>query len=165
MKKEFSTTWLTCRPLEEKHMCAFRQLIDEPHVQKYFQIGDAADFLDGLKDYDCFPFGIFSIDSNKLLGYINGYVYNRSRGELLVEFFLTESYYYNFAYVTDLLRGFFSYCRKLGFTTFRFELEYDDSDINVLTNMLEVHGFPEEDYHKGDDGSEGKYVRVFKAIF
>lgn len=95
----FSTTRLVCRPLEEKDICAFRNIVEEPHVQNFFDIGDVSDFLQNLKQSDCFPLGVYSTDGTKLVGYINGYVYNRQKQEMLVEFFLTESCY-RFDYVS-----------------------------------------------------------------
>lgn len=164
-KNNFSTTRLVCQPLEEKDICIFRNIVDEPHVQKFFQIGDAADFLQNLEQYDCFPLGVYSAANDKLIGYINGYVYNESDRELRVEFFLTESFY-RYDYVTELLRGYARHCRHLGFNTLRFELDSSDEDIAHLRNMSDVHAFPNEDYtDEQNGGTRGRYIQVFKMLF
>ncbi len=162
-KTNFSTTRLVCQPLEEKDICAFRQIVTEPHVQKFFHCGDPVDFLQGLEQYDCYPMGVYSATNSKLVGYINGYVYSKSMQEILVEFFLTENFY-NFDYVAELLRGFAHHSQKLGFFTMRFELEQDDEDVKHLLNMsfIPVHPIPEEYY---TDEQSGKHIHVFKMVF
>ena len=67
-KTNFSTTRLVCQPLEEKDICAFRQIVTEPHVQKFFHCGDPVDFLQGLEQYDCYPMGVYSATNSKLVG-------------------------------------------------------------------------------------------------
>lgn len=162
-KTNFSTTRLVCQPLEEKDICTFQQIVAESHVQRFFNIGDPVDFLQGLEQYDCYPMGVYSAADSKLVGYINGYVYSKSNKEILVEFFLTESFY-NFDYVAELLRGFALHCQKLGFSTLRFELEWEDEDVRHLQNMsfIPAHMVPEEDY---TDEQSGKHMHVFKMIF
>lgn len=162
-KTNFSTTRLVCQPLEEKDICAFQQIVAEPHVQKFFKHDDPVEFLHSLEQYDCYPMGVYSASDSYLIGYINGYVYSKSNKEILVEFFLTESFY-NFDYVAELLREFARHCQKLGFSTLRFELEWDDEDVKHLLNMsfIPAHMVPEEDY---TDEQSGKRIHVFKIIF
>lgn len=162
-KTYFSTTWLVCRPLEEKDICALQQIVAEPHIQQFFQIGDSAsDFLNGLEECDCFPMGVYSGNDSQLIGYINGYVYNQSGKELLVEFFLTESFY-RYDYVTNLLRGFARHCRRLGFRTLRFELDSSDRDVRFLYDMTDVDADPTEDYTDEWCGRK-RYIQVFKML-
>ncbi len=167
-KAYFRSERLSFKPLEEKDICAFRRIADEQHVQQFFQLGDSIDFLDNLNQYACFPVGVFTFSEKKLIGFINGYVYNAHDKEMLVEFFLTERYYHDWSYVTECIRTFVRNNVKIGFRTFRFEVEQEDQYLfNMLVNMPEVRYL--EDFidtaNTSDSPKSGRYMRVLKISF
>lgn len=160
-KMYFGTQRLVCQPLKKtKDIPAFCHLINEPHVQEFFRIGDAFDFLQELESYACFPVGVFCCAKDrKLIGYINGYVYNRANHELLVEFFLSESYY-NFDYVSELLNAYVNNCRKIGFTTFLFHVQETDTDLlSFMSNMTAAH-LIDEDF----TDESGRNMQVYRIL-
>lgn len=133
IKMFFGTERLVCKPLVNSSVECFRQIVVEDElVRKFFPIKDVNEFMNSLKTSECFPCAVFrlspgrTIDSNvPLVGYINGYIY--STGELLVESFIAEKYRRQ-GYASELLRSYLLQCRKIGFHSFRFEIE-DDSSI------------------------------------
>lgn len=162
-KISFGTKRFVCRPLEKEDIGNLEVIVYEHDIHKFFDFGDdLSAFFKELDNYECFPVGIFHSknDVEKLVGYINGYVYNKDEGEMLVEFFLTENYY-TVEYVKEVLHYYFYNCRHLGFKVFRFEVPADDARIvSIFADIREVHGQPEEDFID----ENGRYIRVFKVF-
>lgn len=163
-KVYFSTKRLTCRPLEQCDICSLQEIVEEPMVQKYFRIENAADLLDSFREVECFPVGVFNKSDSqlcrRLLGYINSYVYNREELELLVEFFLKDSFYC-VTYVWELLNEYISKMRKLHFETFRFDVDEDDTDLAFFLTNFGARHYEEEDFVDTTNGKERR-IHVYK---
>lgn len=160
----FGTKRFECRPLEKEDIENLEVIAYEHHVSKSFHFGDnLTDFLHGLDKYECFPVGVFRSknDVKKLVGFINGYIYNKQDREMLLEFFFTENYY-TLEHVKEILHYYIHNCKKLGFKVFRIEVPYSNTDTvlkSFLENTAEVHWCP-EDFRNED----GEYFSVFKIF-
>lgn len=156
MKMFFGTNRLTCKPL--KDVTSFRKiLIEDERIRRYFPIDDVNDFFNSLTSSECFPCEVYRLNTGRnvpLLGYINGYIY--SRGELLVEFFITEMYRSQ-GCGRELLESYLFQCTKIGFHSFRFEVEEDNF---VCRNLLHSFGAVAGDSFEDN----GRQFSVYKLV-
>lgn len=127
----FGTQRLACHALKNSAGQFRRILTEDDLVRRFFHIEDVNEFLNSLESSECFPCGVYKFSSGKaigpdqpLVGYINGYIY--STGELLIEFFIAEKYRQH-GYASELLNSYLLQCRKIGFHSFRFEVEDDNT--------------------------------------
>ena len=146
----FGTQRLACHPLKNS-VDSFRRIVTEDElVQRFFLIEDVNEFLNSLESSECFPCGVYKSSPGKsissdmpLVGYINGYIY--STGELLVEFFIAENYRQQ-GYASELLNSYLLQCQKIGFHSFRFEVEDDNAICKSFMKSLGAHRCENEDF-------------------
>lgn len=144
----YDTLRLKCRPLTLSDSPAFaNEVVCDAEIQRYFNFGrttmQVVDFLESLNSAECIPVGIFSKATNLLVGYINGYVF--APGELLVEFFVLESFRRN-NYMYEALGEYMYYCKAKDFTTFRFEVEPENVGSIALLDMLGADHSDSQDF-------------------
>lgn len=139
MKKYFyDTERLKCRPLGTIDFRKFADLVmQDEMVQRFFKFGNSVDeildFLENLKEISCFPLGIYSKTTNVLVGYINGYLFEA--GSLVVEYLIFEPFRRNH-FMHEALTGFLQLCRNKGFSTLRFDVDYNnDASLALLENL------------------------------
>lgn len=153
LQLNYTTTRLKCRTLTRLDYSGFaNSVIQDEQIQKYFNFGssfgEVIDFLYELTNTDCIPVGLFTKSTNQLIGYVNGYAFQK--GTLLVEFFILE-YYRSCRYITEALNVFFLQCgNQCGIRNFRFEVEPDNvKSISVLEKFGARHS-------EKDDFEDGK---------
>ena len=159
----YATIRLNCRPLNSLDYPAFADgVVQDKDIQKYFRMGksygEVCDFLEELPNTDCVPIGIFTKSTNQLIGYINGYVFNKDT--LLVEFFIF-AYYRSCRYITEALEKYLTQCmNKCSVKNFQFEVEPDNfKSIPILEKFGARHS-ESEDYE-----NDGRHFLVYNLQF